>query len=330
MKLLAVTNMYPTKAFPGKGVFVEEQIRGLRAIGLDVTVLFIDRWREGPLTYYGVGDRVARSLKQCKADLVHAMYGGVMAQQIAKADLSVPLVITFHGSDLLGENLSGLPRKLISRYGVWCSRKAALAAEGLIVVARHLLSALPPAARNGKVRVLPCGIDLDRFKPEDSLLCRRRLGWSDNALHVLFASSNGDPVKRPWLAQAAVDKANRRGLRAELHYMTGVPNADVPTWLSASDVLMLTSLHEGSPTIVKEALACSLPVVSVDVGDVAERIEGMDGCYLATPDEADLADKLALVQKRGSRLNCGSRLGELSSVAVAQKLKDFYTRILRT
>jgi glycosyltransferase involved in cell wall biosynthesis len=114
-----------------------------------------------------------------------------------------------------------------------------------------------------------------------------------------------------------------------LHYLTSIPNAEVPAWLSASDVLLLTSMHEGSPTIVKEALACGLPVVSVDVGDVAERIEGIEGCYVARPQPAELAAKLCLVRQLGQRIDCRTRLEELSITSVAQKLKRCYEDITR-
>jgi glycosyltransferase involved in cell wall biosynthesis len=176
--------------------------------------------------------------------------------------------------------------------------------------------------------VIPCGIDLERFKPMNPLLCKQKLGWSIRSFHVLFASSSGDPVKRPELARAAVAQMNPAGRPPELHYLTGISNADVPVWLNASDVLLLTSLHEGSPTVVKEALACGLPVISVDVGDVAERIEGIEGCHLARSEPADLAAKLSLVRQRAQRLECGARLDELSILDIAHKLKRCYEEIL--
>ncbi|HXJ60579.1 MAG TPA: glycosyltransferase [Verrucomicrobiae bacterium] len=327
MRILAVTNMYPSKEFPGRGVFVQEQIKSLTAVGLSVRLLFIDRWREGPSVYFRMGPRLAEAVAQFDPDLIHVMYGGVMAEQVVRRHHVRPVCVTFHGSDLLGENLSGWGRKLVSRYGVWCSRKAAQAADGVIVVARHLARALPRRLPAAKVRVLPCGIDLERFKPLDPSSCRLQLGWSRDSFHVLFASSNGDPVKRPWLAKATVEDARRRGLRVELHHLTGVPNVEVPVWLSASDVLLLTSLHEGSPTVVKEALACGLPIVSVEVGDVAERIEGLAGCHLAQPDPVDLANKLSLVCQRRQRLNCKDRLEAISTRRVAQRLKAFYELI---
>ena len=279
------------------------------------------------MAYYRLRSKVGSAVAEFDPDVIHVMYGGVMADQIVRRHHVRPLVVTFHGSDLLGENLSGWARKIISRYGVYCSRRAAKAAEGVIVVARHLAGALNGADTSDRVRVIPCGIDLERFKPMDPLICKHRLGWSTQSFHVLFASSNGDPVKRPWLAREAVAQTSNSDRPSELHYLTAVPNAEVPVWLNASDVLLLTSMHEGSPTVVKEALACGLPVVSVDVGDVAERLEGIEGCYVARPQPADLAAKLRLVRQRGQRLNCRTRLDELSILSVAQKLKRCYEEI---
>jgi teichuronic acid biosynthesis glycosyltransferase TuaC len=303
MRILAITNMYPSTACPDQGVFVQEQVKGLYAIGLEVRVLFVNRRQEGPLAYYRMSNKIRSAIAGFDPDVIHVMYGGVMADQVARCRHGRPLIVTFHGSDLLGENLSGWTRRIISRYGVYCSRKAARTADGVIVVARHLTGALNGAVSPDKIRVIPCGIDLERFKPMDPLVCKQKLGWRTDSFHVLFASSNGDPVKRPALAKAAVAHMSHTSRPPELHCLTGIPNAEVPVWLNASDALLLTSLHEGSPTVVKEALACGLPVVSADVGDIAERIEGIEGCHLARPEPADLAEELSLVRERRQRLD---------------------------
>src|SRR5205823_3231175 len=152
---------------------------------------------------------------------------------------------------------------------------------------------IPPS----KIRIIPNGIDLERFKPLDQNTCRNRLGWRADRFNVLFpTNSGGDPRKRPELARAAAEAAERSGFNVEMHDLRGVPHGQVPIWLNASDAVLLTSLHEGSPNIIKEALACNVPVVSVDVGDVRERIQGIDGCYIAYADASDLASKLQLVR----------------------------------
>ena len=324
MRILAITNMFPSAAFPARGVFVREQILGLRNIGVEVRVEEVDRRGEGPTAYYRMGPKIQAAVREFDPDAIHVMYGGVMADQVARRHHVRPTLVTFHGSDLLGENLSGWTRRIISRYGVHCSRRAAMVADGVVVVARHLMAALKGGTPTDKVRVIPCGIDLERFKPMDPLECKQHLGWDPRSFHVLFASGNGDPVKRPGLAMAAVAQMSPVSPPAEIHFMTAVPNAEVPRWLNASDVLLLTSLHEGSPTIVKEALACGLPVVSVDVGDVAERIDDIDGCYLAQPEPAELAGRLGQVRQRGRRLDSRKRVADLSIVNTACRLRDFY------
>jgi glycosyltransferase involved in cell wall biosynthesis len=227
------------------------------------------------------------------------MYGGITAAIVTRTVTHRPTVVTFHGSDLLGERLSGRVRNSLARLGVWASRRAARSASGIVVVSRGLRDALPTDVEHDMVRIIPCGIDLDRFRPLDRHACCARLGWDPDRFHVLFPANAGNRVKRPDLAEAAVRVAGGDGIPVELHYLRGVANIDVPTWVNASDVLLLTSLHEGSPTVVKEALACTVPVVSVDVGDVAERIADIEGCHLCDADPHHLARGLRAVHEAG-------------------------------
>jgi glycosyltransferase involved in cell wall biosynthesis len=256
------------------------------------------------------------------------MYGGVMADEATRAVIDRPTVVSFCGDDLLGELLSGFLRRLISGYGVMASHRAARRACGIVVKSKNLQDALPDDVDRSKVRIIPNGVDLERFKPLNRDKCRQRLGWSGDRFHVLFPANDGDPRKRPNLAEAAVEAANHSGVEAEMHQLRGVPHAEVPVWLNASDVVLLTSLHEGSPNIVKEALACNIPVVSVDVGDVRERTQGVEGCYLAVPEPSELAAKLQMVYAGSRRVVSRIKMQELSLERVALQLKEFYREVL--
>src|SRR5437870_1918030 len=110
MRILAVTNSYPVAHAPHSGIFVEQQIKGLKQIGLDVDVLFVDRLQKGMSAYIGLGSQIRARLRSFQPNVIHSMYGGVMADQVTRAANGVPTVITFHGSDLLGENVSGTLR----------------------------------------------------------------------------------------------------------------------------------------------------------------------------------------------------------------------------
>jgi teichuronic acid biosynthesis glycosyltransferase TuaC len=330
LRILAITNMYPTPQAPSSGTFVEQQIKGIRQIGCDVDIMFLNRARKGMGVYLGLGRQLRARMTDYQPDIVHVMYGGVMADEVTRAVSDMPTVVSFCGSDLLGELLSGFVRRLIAGYGVVASHRAARRACGIAVKSKNLQDVLPDDVDRSKVRIIPSGVDLERFKPLDRDKCRRRLGWSGNCFHILFPTNSGDPCKRLDLAMAAVEAANHSGVQAELHQLRGVPHEEVPIWLNASDVVLLTSLHEGSPNIVKEGLACNIPVVSVDVGDVRERIQGIDGCYLASPEPTDLAAKLLMVHAGPRRVMGRIKMQELSLERVAIRLKEFYGETLRT
>lgn len=331
MRILAVTNFYPTPRYPAMGTFVEQQVLGLRRSGLDVDVMLVDRYERGMRSYFTMGAELRSRIEQFRPDVVHAMYGGVLAERVTRIVEDRPTVVSFCGSDLLGEYLSGLLRRISSEYGILASHIAAKRAVGIVVKSRNLEEALPATISRSKVRIIPNGIDLERFRPLDQMDCRNKLGWDLNRFHVLFpTNAGGDPRKRLYLAQAAVDKANRSELNAELHQLRGVPHEEVPMWLNASDVVLLTSLHEGSPNIIKEALACDLPVVSVDVGDVRERIDGIEGCHIARPDPDDLGFKLGLVAARRGPIAGRAKMQSLSLEQTAMHLDSFYREVVES
>jgi len=174
------------------------------------------------------------------------------------------------------------------------------------------------------------GVDLARFSPVPRAEACRALGLDPGRRRVLFAADPALPGKRFPLAQTAVQIARREDERVELHVANGLPPERMPLEMSACDVLVVTSLHEGSPMVVKEALACNLPVVSVDVGDVAERTRGVPGCRLVPPLPTAIAWALGEVLHAGTRGD-GRRAVEAVSIGrVAEELVTIYRSALRS
>lgn len=324
MRVLAVTNMYPTPYRMSLGIFVEQQVKGLREIGVKVEVLYLNRFRDGADVYSKIREPLFYAIHRYKPDLVAVMYGGVMAYKVTQLVHNRAVVVSFCGSDLLGENYSGLRRRAASLFGVWCSRRAARTAAGVVVKSPNLRRALPSSIPEERVRVVANGVDLVKFRPMRRRECQERLGWSQDEFHVLFPSNSGDPVKQPELAKGAVKELVKMGVPAQLHFLKGVSHEMVPTWLNASDVLLLTSRQEGSPNVVKEALACNRPVVSVDVGDVAERISRVKGCHIGKRHAGDLAAKLHAVWQGERVVEGRAEVRDLSLEAVAHRLMVFY------
>lgn len=203
-----------------------------------------------------------------RPDVVHVHYGTVTAL-FTLLTVRCPLVVTFHGSDLNKTPTDGLCRDLFGRI---FSQFAALGATGIICVSQGLRDRL--WWRRDDVEVIPIGTDTQEFLPMDREECRARLGWTSGAV-VLFNAGN-PKLKRLDLAEGAMALVNESLPDARLEALRGgVGPSEMPFWINASNLVLLCSDAEGSPTMVKEAMACNVPVVSNDVGDVVERVAGV-------------------------------------------------------
>ena len=154
LRVLAVTNMYPTKDDRTFGIFVEQQIESLRALGILVSVLFLNRRKEGRRAYWRIDPMLREWIHRLDPDVVHVMYGGVLAERVTRHVTSRPVIVTYHGSDLQGVGRQGPIVSLTSRYGVWASIRAARRASGVVAVAEHLVKRLPPEIDRRRVRVI--------------------------------------------------------------------------------------------------------------------------------------------------------------------------------
>jgi teichuronic acid biosynthesis glycosyltransferase TuaC len=314
VKVLVVTNMYPTLEQPAFGTFVRDQVDALRRKGVDIDLLFIDG-RKGNLSYVGGAFRTWGRLLKRRYDVVHAHY--VLSGIVARLQPVLPVVVTYHGSELgVGPDhwLSKLTRAVHPLF------------DSVIVVSPKMRAAL----EDPKVHVVPCGIDLEDFGPIPVVQARQQLGLPPHSPLVLWPGDPKRPEKRFRMLEQAVEQVRQAMPNVELVLVSGKPHDVIPIYMSACDVLGLTSAYEGSPMVIKEAMACNLPIVSVDVGDVAEVIGGTDHCYLVEPTPEAVAEKLLLVLSNRQRTNGRSKVGHLSSAAIADQLIDIYKEVCRS
>jgi glycosyltransferase involved in cell wall biosynthesis len=317
VRVLAVTNL--------RAPFVKKQVESLRRIGIEMDLLEVDRTYGGRRVYATLARRVQQVADEWRPDLVHVIYGGVMADVVTRRVAPTPVAVTFCGSDLVGgDEGHRLLKRLNVRYGVAASRRAARRARSIILESTCLLPALPSRIDSSRVWIVPDGVDLALFRPLDRSDCRQRLGWDQHIGHVIFPAPRTRREKRFELAQAAVERLEAADARVQLHELADVPHEEVPLWLNAADAVVLTSTHEGSPNVIKEALACNVAVVSVDVGDVGERIEGVAGCFLAEATPDDLADKLRRTLGVTGRIESRAAVQQLELGRIAERLEGVY------
>lgn len=269
-------------------------------------------------------------ISSIRPDIVHAQWGSTTAVigLLATRNKAIPLIISFCGSDLIeiegGPIIKRLRSKLAVAIGRFCSRYA----EVVIVKSANLYALLPKVVK-AKAYALPNGVDMAKFRVMPKVKARRLLSWDPDLSIILF--SIGGILGRETVINLKLAEAAFSILKAEnniaLEKIRGVPHEMMPVYLNASDVLLVTSLHEGSPNIVKEAMACNLPVVTVKCGDVSERLENVYPSRVVTSyDPRSIAIATMEILQSKKRPNGRKELREqhLEIESVAEKLVKIY------
>jgi len=325
MRILFIVPGDPSDQPGTNMIFVRRQADSLQKEGLEVDSFYL-RSRTSPWVLASEFRRLKAEMKRIDPAVVHAHYGTMTALFAALGAGRRPLVITYRGSDLNGSLRVSRVRSALGR---WMSQAAALRASRIVCVSRGLQQGL--WWRRDRVTVLPRGVDADVFRPEPRSAARARLGWPDGDRVVLFNAGRDPRTKRLDLAFEAVALARETlpGLRLEI--LCGQTGPDqVPTWMNASDCLLVTSELEGSPTVVQEALACGLPVVSVEVGDIAERLEQVTHTRLVERDARAIAAALVELIREPLRTNGPESARALSLGRIAARLRDLYAEVCGT
>lgn len=241
-------------------------------------------------------------------DLVHANYG--LTAPLALAQPNLPVVLSLWGTDLMG------------RFGP-VSKFCANRCDAVVVMTEEMASLV-----DRDCYVVPHGVDTDLFEPMPQADAQSTLEWDPDTYHVFFPYSPEQGVKDYPRAERVVNAVDDLLDRpVVLHSTNTIPYERMPVYMNAADALLLTSKREGSPNTVKEALACNLPVVSTDVGDVATRLDGVSPAAVGRTDE-ELVDGLASVLESNERCDGREAIMPLSARNSAKRLQSIYESVL--
>lgn len=316
-----VTPELPSPGHPGTMAPTARQIESIRACGVDVDVLEV-RGASKVKYLHRMGDlhSLAGSF-----DLIHAHYG--FCGWLARSQRTRPVVVSFMGDDLLGTPDASGGVGAISRCVVRIDRWLAHRVDAVIVKSRAMARIVAPVIAH----VIPNGVDLQAFRPLEMGDARVLLGFDLGKRYVLFPGRPEEPRKGFPLARDVVAcAAGSLGERLDLCSLGGVTPDCVPLYMNACDAMVLTSFWEGSPNVVKEALACNLPVISVPVGDVGELLAGVEGCTVCPRDVPQLSRALTHVLRRSRRTNGRATIAEkrLDLPSVARRVVGVYRDVL--
>lgn len=302
MKILVVASYNKNRFAP----FILEQAEALKQVGCEVDYFGVIG--KGIKGYLSAFTALRKKINSFKPDMIHAHYG--LCGLLVNLQRKVPVVTTYHGSDI------NLPKVLrLSKIAM------KLSAWNIFVSQRNVDIARPKK----KYILLPCGVNLPNYVEKDICAIKQKLNWNSNKMYILFAGAFDNMVKNAKLAQDSVSLLEN----AELIELKGYTRDQVTALFYAVDAFLMTSFTEGSPQVIKEAMACGCPIVSVDVGDVAERIKGLEGCYIAERNTQEIANKLQKAFLLNGRTKGRERIIELglTNDLVAKKLVDIYNLV---
>lgn len=260
-------------------------------------------------------------------DVIHAHYG-LAAIVALLARRKEKLVVSFMGDDIVGSNrpAGSITKKslLLARLNIFLAKRYY---SYSIFKSQEMYSKV--SFRN--TELLPNGVDTSIFYPEQKSEARALLDIDNNSKVVIFVSNPNRVEKNYSLAERSVEMLGNNSIRLISVY--NQPQAMLRHYYSAADLLVLTSFHEGSPNVIKEAMACSCPIVSTDVGDVRWVFGEIEGCFISSFNPDDFAEKIKmalLFSDRNSRTIGRERILELGldSKIVAKKIIEIYNKVL--
>ena len=307
--LSIVANRYAT--------FYQEQSRALEQNGVNITHVSPPKQSPDPgeqqeitrnsLDYIKLYHEVIkRSIGEY--DLIHANFGLTAPHAIAQPRR--PIVLSLWGSDLAG------------RLG-FLSKTCLKLCDEVIVMSQVMNNEI-----RGGAHVIPHGIDMERFRPMPQRSAREAVGWSPEKMHVLFPYDPSRSVKNYPLAKQVTEAVNKKlSSKVKLQIVFDVDHDSVPLYMNAADALLLTSCREGSPNTVKEAMACRLPVIATDVGDVRERLANVALSRVCTTED-ELIKALFRVLNREKRPNSRKHIQHLSLDQMGERITTVYKKAL--
>lgn len=304
MKVLIVASHNCGKYSP----FVLEQAKSTEKLNIQIDYFPVEG--KGVFGYLKNRKKLLKKIEEFHPNIIHAHYG--LSGLLANLQRKIPVVTTFHGSDIH----SGGIWLLLSKICMHLSAFNIFVSENIYELAKY---------KKNNSTILPCGTDTHTFfeLPKDK--ARNTLGWKQSEKYVLFAGAFENKVKNYALAQKAISLVNE----CHLIELKGYNRTQVNQLMNACDCLLMTSEREASPMVVKEAMLCGCPIVSVDVGDVKDMILGIDSCFIARREPEDIADKLLRVFELKERANGRNKIIQLrlDLSDIAQHIQTIYEDI---
>lgn len=325
MKVLQITTNYPCKENPIFGIFMKEQVESVEKYGVENTIIFSNGLRSNPKIKFSATFIHLRTAMKLffhllthKYDVIHChnVLSGLILQIVGGLNNRNTVMSLQIDPETPGSTDQKFTGKLYPKFAK-------------IIVKKQLKN------HKEKFVYLPNGVNMDLFKPLDKTECKNKLGLDQDKRYILFVDSNTFKAR----TQKRKDRFDEtlRILKEKYGYqnleplvMTKTARADVPVWMNACDMYLLSSDEEGSPNAVKECMACNVPVVATPVGNIPDLFEGVKECKMSSKlDAEELAELANVVLSSDSEIKTREKIieKELDMDSIAKRLFKLYKEL---
>lgn len=313
---LILSTSFPKVLFvyKGYGKNLENSVVDFQRMSLVQCGLIVDKFpleTSGLFSYLHAWWCLFRFLRTHHYDIIHAHYS--FSGIVARLATTRPVVCSLMGSDMLQmNNFFKLVTQFFTKY-LW----------SLTIVKNSELQ-----KKLKGTLLLSNGVDMNNFKPIDRQIALQHTGFNPQEKNIIFVAVNPySYVKNLSLAERSIQRLKNPSIR--LHLISRKSFIDLPYYYSSADLLLLTSLSEGSPNVVKEAMACNCPIVATNVGDIKIIAGNTTGVYICSFDELEVAEGIKSAIEFGKRTYGRQNIQELDSSLIARRLINHYMTITR-
>ncbi len=295
---------------------IKNQAESLRERGVELDFFTIKRGGvKGYLAHVSI---LKKHLKEHKYDLIHVHYA-LCGWVVILAFPGIPVVVSYMGSDVYGD---------VDKNGKRTHYLNFFLAKLLQPFVNIIIAKSPNIEKyvylKKKLQIIPNGVNFDRFKPMNREECRKKLGLTLDK-NVLFLGNPEDDRKNIKLVRDGIIRLNDDQVQFNTPYH--VPHEMVPIYINACNVLVLSSYNEGSPNVVKEAMACNIPVVVTDVGDAWKVIENTSGCFKIDFNPESVLKTLKKALDFDRETTGRQDISHLDEKHIAKKLISIYNKL---
>lgn len=297
------------------GFVVGRQFESLKSIDVDVQYYLIQG--KGIKGYFKNIKPLRKYLKENQFDVIHAHYS--LSAFVASLAGANKLVVSLMGSDVLSGSFYKFIIKFFYKFS-W---------NRTIVKSMDMYDSLGVK----DCEIIPNGVDIDVFQPFDQSECAKDLSWDISKFNILFPADPSRPEKNYEFAKSIVERLENENV--ELHFFKNVDPKQVPIYINAANVILLTSLWEGSPNVIKESMACNKPIVTSRVGDVEHVLGDTEGCFIGDLDSKEqfLENLKSAISFYLENKNTKGRDRILSigfdSKSISEKLRGLYKSVMK-